>query len=543
MAYNMQYSTMPAQHLFRGNMTNSHFYSQEDIDFPLTWQNIDPALRDPQTPTSMSWQEQQPLQRWVEEPEKPLFTAGFIQNFTAHNSNSSFGPTSSLPQAVRTRMDSPTPSHEPSSTCSSARSPKAEAEYYSDSHYSPHSQEDYSMQNSFSYLHQGLPDWRDQPQSYVFPQAAGNPCVNLSQVQAFEDLQEATFEAADEGYMDMETKMDYIEVDTHHVKSESNHAHYHQSSDEGLGTSIKDEGSPQNQSSPQEDQDADAEADEDNIVVTSEYPDPEADSDTEYNPRSSNRTRKRSSRTIKPTSPTNKRNQTHRITKNHSKSNNKSSSGLVCKSCPNLPPFRDANALQRHTTSAHTRPFVCVFHFAGCHSTFASKNEWKRHVSSQHLNLSYWSCKQGSCSKNNNGSGSEFNRKDLFTQHLRRMHAPFAVKRQGKKVLEWEERVRELHGTAMRERRKPPVLLKCPVEDCNVPFEGSAAWDERMEHVGKHLEKGMSVRQGDDELLVGWAEHEGVVERKGNRWRFCGGAPASGKAGLVDDVDAEGEDE
>lgn len=55
----------------------------------------------------------------------------------------------------------------------------------------------------------------------------------------------------------------------------------------------------------------------------------------------------------------------------------------VCQDC--CKPFPSASALQKHVLSAHKRPFHCSFRRYGCTSTFGSKNEWKRHVTSQHI--------------------------------------------------------------------------------------------------------------------------------------------------------------
>jgi hypothetical protein len=66
---------------------------------------------------------------------------------------------------------------------------------------------------------------------------------------------------------------------------------------------------------------------------------------------------------------------------------------------------------------------------------------------------------------------------------------------------------------------------------CDSVFEGASCWNQRIEHVGKHLEKaGASfgkdkfvVRQVDDELLVGWALREGIIERRiAGGFRLCG---------------------
>lgn len=79
-------------------------------------------------------------------------------------------------------------------------------------------------------------------------------------------------------------------------------------------------------------------------------------------------------------------------------------------------------------------------------------------------------------------------------------------------------------------------------------FEGKGSWDERMEHVGKHLEKvgggaaagnGASskadaithreIAEGVDGDLLQWSLREGIVEEKvGGGWRLCGVADKMG---------------
>lgn len=206
--------------------------------------------------------------------------------------------------------------------------------------------------------------------------------------------------------------------------------------------------------------------------------------------------------------------------------------------------FKDEMSFQGHVKKQHTRPFICVFHFAGCNSTFASKNEWKRHVMSQHLVLHYWLCDIDTCAHTNNSvvpstarprkgrgkraaaaehmlslepvgpplpDGAIFNRKDLYTQHIRRMHAPAkpakAAAAPSKKnssdsdpaTADWEEEVKALQTHALRERCQLPTYMECPAPRCCVSFTGADAWDQRMEHVARHLEK---AALGQEEPVV-----------------------------------------
>lgn len=232
--------------------------------------------------------------------------------------------------------------------------------------------------------------------------------------------------------------------------------------------------------------------------------------------------------------------------------------------CPNCPgkTWKDSHDLQRHKRQQHTRPYVCVFGFAGCTSTFASKNEWKRHVQSQHILLHFWLCTEGACAKAEThehckaqgiSRGVIFNRKDLYTQHVRRMHAtssistttsssPASKKKGGDKKRSnkgkdkekeldpvFEERLKYLQQEALKERCQLPRYMTCPVATCDQKFHGSNAWDDRMEHVAKHLERSALFRSecllmneakdpdkvvfggADDHTLLDWASSQEVA--------------------------------
>ncbi|PQE30374.1 c2h2 finger domain-containing protein [Rutstroemia sp. NJR-2017a WRK4] len=211
-----------------------------------------------------------------------------------------------------------------------------------------------------------------------------------------------------------------------------------------------------------------------------------------------------------------------------------------CSMCSHAP-FKDSSSLRKHIAAAHTRPFPCAFSFAGCTSTFGSKNEWKRHIASQHLCLTYYRC--SSCPQSTvEGKGNEFNRKDLFTQHLRRMHAPFAIKKalakgDSKLQVEWETHVKEMQASCLVTRRQPPQRSACPKSDCSNVFEGAGSWDDWTEHVGRHMEKGEANRLGVDRLLARWALDEGIIERKEDgEYRLCGAereaSNGNGNAGM-----------
>ncbi|KAL3608359.1 hypothetical protein FPOAC2_03354 [Fusarium poae] len=206
--------------------------------------------------------------------------------------------------------------------------------------------------------------------------------------------------------------------------------------------------------------------------------------------------------------------------------------------------FSDVVLLQRHITALHNRPFICVFHFAGCTQVFANKNEWKRHVSAQHLNLNYWLCTSGSCGNSPGISKGAFDnpthcrvfrRKDLYTQHIRRMHAPPEVAQADKKdkafPLDWVIQEKELQDNALRQRCTLPTFMRCPAEGCTTVFDnGPRTWDNRMEHVAIHLERAANNKEppvvfgGDnDEALTQWASQPDVrvIAATATGWATC----------------------
>jgi len=191
-----------------------------------------------------------------------------------------------------------------------------------------------------------------------------------------------------------------------------------------------------------------------------------------------------------------------------------SSRSLQCGTCTEK--FRTNSDLQDHIQRIHSRPLRCVFDYAGCTATFNSKNEWKRHVLSQHVILNYWICTDPVCFRANPDSGGAiFNRKDLYTQHVRRMHTPDEYKHTPyNQSPEWGAALREMQISAERRRCAMPQYMRCPAEGCKSEFSGPNAWDDRMEHVARHLETPGEPRVifgGDnDETLTAWASSPAV---------------------------------
>ncbi|MCJ1410336.1 hypothetical protein MMC19_004421 [Ptychographa xylographoides] len=203
-------------------------------------------------------------------------------------------------------------------------------------------------------------------------------------------------------------------------------------------------------------------------------------------------------------------------------------------------------ALSKHISTVHTRPFTCTFRLYGCPSTFGSKNEWKRHVSSQHLRLGIWRCDYSSCLPQQPSANeaediepiyNDFNRKDLFTQHLRRMHFPSTSSRTESQQVSATS-LDTVSARCWIGIRKPPSHSVCGycADDGSqeTTFSGEGSWETRMEHVGRHLESGRGQKDGwrEDVGLRQWMVKEGLVEEVlSGTFRLAGLQVTEGKSG------------
>ncbi|KAH1438084.1 hypothetical protein KXX32_009184 [Aspergillus fumigatus] len=196
-----------------------------------------------------------------------------------------------------------------------------------------------------------------------------------------------------------------------------------------------------------------------------------------------------------------------------------------------------ASASKQHPAKSKTKGhvFVCSFSRYGCASTFASKNEWKRHIASQHVQLGFFRCDVGNCNgghKPNNKMTStstlnhhdqpghqtnDFNRKDLFTQHQRRMHAPWVLAGRPDATTEQERKafeasLEDVRARCWHEQRKPPQQSSCGF--CGRNFSGPNSWNDRMDHVGRHFEKDETpLEEAEDIALRDWAIRERIIQR------------------------------
>ncbi|KAJ5630293.1 uncharacterized protein N7484_010393 [Penicillium longicatenatum] len=236
-----------------------------------------------------------------------------------------------------------------------------------------------------------------------------------------------------------------------------------------------------------------------------------------------------------------------------------STSKGVRKSAERRPTSNPGRSRRRRGTTGNNssaRTFTCSFAPYGCESTFVSKNEWKRHVTSQHLQLGFYRCDVGKCSAYHQqiptpllstststsktqcplpgrcstpppGQPNDFNRKDLFTQHHRRMHAPWHQPGDRRAPSEEERNAFEASLEEVRQRcwhglRTPPLQSHCGF--CKEVFSGEGSWDVRMEHIGRHFEREdrrvLGVEE-EDLALREWGVEQGILVGVDGGWRLA----------------------
>ncbi|KAG6015752.1 hypothetical protein E4U41_004568 [Claviceps citrina] len=152
-----------------------------------------------------------------------------------------------------------------------------------------------------------------------------------------------------------------------------------------------------------------------------------------------------------------------------------------CKSCKKASVLK----LDRNVHEPTCQGLHCLFEFAGCDCRCKGKNEWKRHLRTQHLLSRLYTCPE--CPQKN------FNRKDLFTQHYIRMHTSEAEKQavKAKRTLaDFDEMLRYKQAQAdVGETTCPPEVPMCFFKGCDAGFPSdSTAWERCLDHVSKHLE-------------------------------------------------------
>ncbi|KAF2830970.1 hypothetical protein CC86DRAFT_377896 [Ophiobolus disseminans] len=156
-----------------------------------------------------------------------------------------------------------------------------------------------------------------------------------------------------------------------------------------------------------------------------------------------------------------------------------------------------------HTTASLR--FPCILAGYGCTDVFASKNEWRQHISTRHIKVGYWQCDMCKPSE-------DFVRKDIFTQHLRRTH--MAPKMSTPNATQWpvtEDNIAEHQLRCYKHLRNEPTQSTCQI--CGEAFDGPSIWQYALEHQGRHLEKKVGTAWKEDPIFTAYLLEEGIITR------------------------------
>ncbi|KAJ4990179.1 C2H2 finger domain-containing protein [Stagonosporopsis vannaccii] len=338
----------------------------------------------------------------------------------------------------------------------------------------------------------------EQFSDVVCPSGTSGTSISLKEIEYDHQEPEPTIEEADNVDIKFEPTIVSEQVA---VKTDNDPSAYREYTDSGIGNSVRDAESVQ--------------------PVDCKH---ESDEDSEYSPTSKYGKRRRSA-------PHSSRAPRRRggVRKD----------SVTSTTSPHKPGRKPRGTLNFKADSKYRddcRPFPCPLAAYNCTSTFSSKNEWKRHVSTQHIKLGFWRCDLCPPTPDANDASelyyNDFNRKDLFTQHLRRMHAAQGSGARHNKVHPvTEENIGEHQTRCHRQLRRAPQQSICPFNGCNREFVGPASWEERMEHVGRHLEKDRrdsaellnSANWKRDAALEQYLVDEGLIAWEHGAWKTSDG--------------------
>ncbi|EPS26002.1 hypothetical protein PDE_00938 [Penicillium oxalicum 114-2] len=150
-----------------------------------------------------------------------------------------------------------------------------------------------------------------------------------------------------------------------------------------------------------------------------------------------------------------------------------------CDVCPKRTRLRCE--MKKHQ-KRHERPYGCTF--PQCAKSFGSKADWKRHETSQHLNIPSWLCtlhdpvKNGVCER-------IFYREELFTQHLNQAH-----------TLPKTRVVPAVQASRLDVAHQSQYWCGFCTQYLPLSSSGAMALDERFNHIDvEHFKKGVKGKQ------------------------------------------------
>jgi hypothetical protein len=146
----------------------------------------------------------------------------------------------------------------------------------------------------------------------------------------------------------------------------------------------------------------------------------------------------------------------------------------------------------------HTRPYGCTF--PKCQKYFGSKNDWKRHETSQHYQSEAWRCEEkingATCTK-------VYSSADFARAHLTKMH----------KVTDPEAVERKIEARRIGANYQARFWCGFCLEIIDLTEMGVDAWTERFNHIDEHfMGKGGRAKQSIMEWKAADSEAEGAQQ-------------------------------
>jgi hypothetical protein len=164
----------------------------------------------------------------------------------------------------------------------------------------------------------------------------------------------------------------------------------------------------------------------------------------------------------------------------------------------------------------HTRPYGCTF--PNCTKTFGSKNDWKRHETSQHYQHEAWRCDE----KTNGASCTKvFFSVDIARAHLTKAH----------KVTDPDAIERKIDTRRMGANNQASFWCGFCEQIISLDQKGVDAWTERFNHIDDHF---MGKNGRPQQNIFEWkaADPEGESAQP----------KTSAKPGSPDDADRDSSD-
>lgn len=116
----------------------------------------------------------------------------------------------------------------------------------------------------------------------------------------------------------------------------------------------------------------------------------------------------------------------------------------------------------------HEKPYGCTY--KTCHKMFGSKNDWKRHESSQHFQMESWNCDDEGCKR-------VLPSRELFKSHLQQDH-----KVEDSQIIE-----NKLESCRLGRHCDPRFWCGFCDQFIEIKEKVVNSWTKRCDHIDSHL--------------------------------------------------------